>query len=172
MTIEHPLLRPQSIRESVSTGRHETADERLDRNLSELVQELRVAGLGVQVLFGFMLALPFSARFVRLSSTERGIYLADVAMTAVSIALLGGPVAYHRLAFRRHAKERILRIANVMAVIGMVTVAAAVSLAVWLIVTFVDTSIGSVLLAGLVAMTFVGLWFLLPLATRPHGHAS
>src|SRR3984957_13259488 len=85
--------------------RDESEAERDDRNLAELLQELRVAGLGVQVLFGFLLSLPFTSRFARLSQGQRDLYLATLVLDAVATALLVGPVAYHRLVFRRWRKE-------------------------------------------------------------------
>src|SRR6516165_7921564 len=96
-------------------GRNESEGERLDRNLAELLQELRVAGLGVQVLFGFMLSLPFTNRFSSLSSGQRGLYLADLSLAGLATALLLAPVAYHRLVFRRHQKRQLLRFANLTA---------------------------------------------------------
>src|ERR1700732_773613 len=99
--------------------RDESEAERDDRNLAELLQELRVAGLGVQVLFGFLLSLPFTARFTRLSHSQRDLYLGSLALSAVATALLLGPVAYHRLVFRRRQKERLVRAANVMAICGL-----------------------------------------------------
>src|SRR6266702_8630201 len=88
---------------SPSSGddRDESQAERDDRNLAELLQELRVAGLGVQVLFGFLLSLPFTNRFSTLGPGERNLYLATMVLAAVATALLLGPVAYHRLVFRR-----------------------------------------------------------------------
>src|ERR1700691_2700429 len=91
----------------------ESAAERADRNLGELLQELRVAGLGVQVLFGFLLSLPFTSR---LSGGQRDLYLACLVLAAVATALLLGPVAYHRLVFRRGEKESLVRAASVMAI--------------------------------------------------------
>src|SRR5580704_5251750 len=99
---------------SHDSGRDESEAERDDRNLAELLQELRVAGLGVQVLFGFLLSLPFSVRFVKLSHAQRELYIASLLLAALSTALLCGPVAYHRLVFRRREKERLLRVANTM----------------------------------------------------------
>src|SRR5947208_11482781 len=93
-------------------GRHETEAERIDRNLIELLQELRVAGLGVQVLFGFLLSLPFTNQFRKLGSGERDLYLATLVLATVATALLLGPVAYHRLVFRQRQKERLVRAAN------------------------------------------------------------
>ncbi len=148
--------------------RKEPQYARDDRNLSELVQELRVAGLGVQVLFGFLLALPFSARFTRLSTPQRGLYMADVVLAAVTTALLVGPVAYHRLLFRQQQKERLIRAANVMAICGLITVALAITAAVLLIASFVVHGALAIILAACVFCLFAGLWILIPLARREH----
>ena len=78
-------------------GRNESEAERDDRNLTELIQELRVAGLGIQVLFGFLLSLPFTVRFAKLSDSQRNLYVITLLLAGLSTALLGGPVAYHRL---------------------------------------------------------------------------
>src|SRR6204780_5658379 len=101
--------------------RDESEFERDDRNLAELLQELRVAGLGVQVLFGFLLSLPFTMRFAMLSHAQRQLYIASLMLAAASTALLLAPVAYHRLVFRRHQKEHLIRAANVMAICGLGT---------------------------------------------------
>lgn len=146
--------------------RNESQDARDDRNLAELVQELRVAGLGVQVLFGFLLALPFSARFTRLSAAQRGLYMADVVLAAVTTALLVGPVAYHRLLFRRHQKERLVMVANAMAISGLITVALAITAAVLLIASFVVQGAAAIVIAACVFCLFAGLWILVPLARR------
>src|ERR1700736_2629345 len=116
-------------------ARDESEAERDDRNLAELLQELRVAGLGVQVLFGFLLSLPFTARFTSLSGSQRVLYVTSLLLAALSTALLCAPVAYHRLVFRRHQKERVLRSANVLALLGLGTVAIAISCAVALALT-------------------------------------
>src|ERR1700684_1813309 len=118
--------------------RDESEAERDDRNMAELLQELRVAGLGVQVLFGFLLSLPFTNRFTTLSGAQRQLYTACLLLAAVSTALLLGPVAYHRLVFRRHQKERLIRAANVMAICGLVAVGLAISTAVLLVTGYVD----------------------------------
>src|SRR5271156_6389150 len=109
--------------------RHESEAERADRNLAELLQELRVAGLGVQVLFGFLLSLPFTNRFSRLSHGQRDLYLATLVLDAVATALLVGPVAYHRLVFRRGQKEQLVRAASAMAIGGLAAGAPALSAA-------------------------------------------
>src|SRR5580700_4329759 len=135
-------------------GRDESEPERDDRNLSELIQELRVAGLGVQVLFGFLLSLPFTKRFAQLSYGQRDLYVTSLLLSALSTALLGGPVAFHRLVFRRHEKGRLLRVANVMAIGGMAVVGIAISVAVALVISFVYRGFGVPLIVALTFGTF------------------
>jgi MFS family permease len=144
----------------------ETEAERDDRNLIELLQELRVGGLGVQVLFGFLLALPFTARFAELSHPQRDLYVASLVLAAVSTALLVGPVAYHRLVFRRHRKEQLVKDANLMAILGLAAVGLAISAAVLLVVSYVDKGLPVVIIAVFVVCLYAGLWFVLPLTRR------
>src|SRR5215831_9292361 len=130
------------------TGRPgETEAERDDRNLIELLQELRVAGLGVQVLFGFLLAIPFTTKFASLSHAQRGLYVVTLVLTAVTTALLLAPVAYHRLVFRRHRKGQLDKDANMLAIVGLAAVGLDISAAVLFVVCL-----------------FALLWFVLPLA--------
>ena len=140
--------------------------ERINRNLSDLLQELRVAGLGVQVLFGFLLSLPFTVRFARLDGSERNIYRASLLCAALAIVLLISPVAYHRWTFRRRAKEKMLRLANVQALAGLLMVALAVCLAVWLVLVVVGLDWPTALLAALVTGAFAILWFVQPFIDR------
>jgi putative flippase GtrA len=146
--------------------RDESEFERDDRNLAELLQELRVAGLGVQVLFGFLLSLPFTMRFTLLSYAQRQLYLASLVLAALSTALLLAPVAYHRLVFRQQQKERLIRAANVMAICGLASVGLAISAAVLLVTGFVDRGLPAVLVTALIVCLFGGLWFVLPLTHR------
>ena len=146
--------------------RDETEAERDDRNLAELLQELRVAGLGVQVLFGFLLSLPFTSRFTRLSPGQRDLYLATLVLAAVATALLLGPVAYHRLVFRRGQKEGLVRAASAMAIAGLIAVGLAVSAAVLLVTGYVASALPAALITALVTCVFGGLWFAFPLARR------
>jgi O-antigen/teichoic acid export membrane protein len=147
-------------------GRNESEAERLDRNLAELLQELRVAGLGVQVLFGFLLSLPFSNRFPQLSSMQRDVYLIGLLLAGVATALLLAPVAYHRLLFRRHEKAELLRVANVSALMGLVAVALAVSASVLVDVSFVERGAVVPTVSVSTFVLFGGLWFALPLWRR------
>jgi hypothetical protein len=146
--------------------RDESQAQRDDRNLAELLQELRISGLGVQVLFGFLLSLPFTARFGRLSQGQRDLYLASLALSAVATALLLGPVAYHRLVFRRRQKEPLVRAASVMAALGLATVGLAISAAVLLAASTVATGLPAWLITVFIALLFAGLWFAFPLTQR------
>lgn len=153
-------------RASGSDPRDESEAERADRNLAELLQELRVVGLGVQVLFGFLLSLPFTNRFARLSQGQRELYLATLVLAAVATALLLGPVAFHRLVFRRGQKERLVRAANVMAVAGLAAVGLAISAAVLLVTGYVTSVLPAALITAFVTCMFGTLWFAFPLARR------
>jgi hypothetical protein len=144
----------------------ETEAERDDRNLIELLQELRVAGLGVQVLFGFLLALPFTSRFAALSHPQRGLYVVSLLLAATSTALLLAPVAYHRLVFRQHRKERLVKDANTVAILGLASVGLAISAAVLLVLSYVVRGLPAVVITAGVVCLFAGLWFVLPLARR------
>ena len=154
-------------RDETGTGRPgETEAERADRNFLELLQELRVAGIGVQVLFGFLLSLPFTTRFVQLSDPQRGLYLASLLLAAISTALLLGPVAYHRLVFRRHEKEALVRDANILALAGLAAVGLSISAAVLLVVSYVAKGLPAAIITICVVCLFAGLWFALPIARR------
>ena len=149
-----------------SAGRRETAAQRDDRNMTELVQELRVAGLGVQVLFGFLLSLPFTVKFDRLSGFQHGLYLASVVLAATATTLLIGPVAYHRLVFRRGLKEGLVRFANVLAICGLAAVAGAVLAAVLLLTDYVVGAVAGGLITTALACMIAVLWFAVPLTRR------
>lgn len=150
----------------VTDARQETEEQRNDRNLGELVQELRVAGLGVQVLFGFLLSLPFSNRFGQLSGEQRDLYLTCVALSAVATTLLVGPVAYHRLVFRRGMKEDLVRFANLLAILGLTAVGGAVLAAVLLVTWYVGGAVVGGLITAVIGVMIGGLWFAAPLISR------
>ena len=158
------------MRSAESEGqRQESTAQRDDRNLGELVQELRVAGLGVQVLFGFLLSLPFTVRFDRLTGAQRDLYLTSLVLAAVATTLLIGPVAYHRLVFRRGMKEHLVRFANMMAILGLAAVAGAVLVAVLLVTDYVAGALPAALITALLAGALAVLWFAVPLARRRDG---
>jgi len=164
--VEQPADADADSQTSQRDWRGEPQTERYDRNLAELLQELRVSGLGVQVLFGFLLGLPFTVRFSRLGTPQRDLYVATLMLAAIATALLVGPVAYHRLVFRQHQKAQVVRVANVMAICGLIAVALAISLAVLLIVSYVVPGVPAALITAIVAGTFAALWLVVPFIRR------
>lgn len=140
--------------------------ERSDRNLGELLQELRVAGVGVQVLFGFLLSLPFTTRFGQLAGWQRDLYLASLVLTVLATALLMAPVAYHRLLFHQGKRPTVVRAANTMAIAGMAAVSVAICAAVVVVASYVASPTAGVVLAALLACVFIVFWLALPLSRR------
>ncbi len=153
---------PSTPTASPNGGRHETEAERIDRNIAELLQELRVAGLGVQVLFGFLLAMPFTTVFASLDPEQKRLYVADLILASLATVLLTAPVAYHRIVFRRHKKHDLLRFANASALAGLAAVALAISGAVLLVVSVVYDGLVAAIIAALVAGTYFVLWYVVP----------
>jgi hypothetical protein len=148
------------------SGREETEGERLDRNLSELLQELRVALPGVQVLFAFLLAVPFQQNFTEISAFEKRVYFATLLCTAVSAALLISPSAYHRLTFHLQQKRQLVFLANRLAIAGLGFLALAMTGAIMLITDVLFGGIATVVFSIAAAAMFVVLWGLLPLRRR------
>jgi hypothetical protein len=146
--------------------RDESPEKRADRNLAELLQELRVAGLGVQVLFGFLLAIPFTTKFSALSAPQRDLYVATLLAAALAAALLLAPVAFHRLLFRHQQKEFLVRAGNVLAILGLATVGLAVSATVALVMSYVVPGPATVVITAVMVALFAGLWFAFPLSRR------
>ncbi|MDQ3739173.1 MAG: DUF6328 family protein [Actinomycetota bacterium] len=144
-------------------GRDETRSERADRNLEELLQELRVALPGVQVLFAFLLIVPFNVRFSELSDLGEALYFGTLLCTAVATAILIAPGMNHRLEFRHGDKEHLVELSNRLTIIGMSLLAVAM-LGAFVLVT--DLVFGGPIVAvgGVVlTTTFVTLWYLTPL---------
>jgi hypothetical protein len=141
----------------------EDRTERVSRELIELLNELRVALPGVQVLFAFLLAVPFAQGFTRVTDFQRALFFAVMALTAVSAALLIAPSAWHRLRFRQRDKERILRASNRMSIGGLGFLALAMTGAVMLIADFIYSPTLTII-SGVVAFVVFGLlWYVLPL---------
>lgn len=143
-------------------ARHETPTERLDRNWTDLLQELRVTQTGVQVLTGFLLTLPFQNRFAQLSSTKQDLYLTTVGLAVAATSFLIAPVALHRMLFRRHARRVTVAVAHRLALIGMALFGLATVGVVVLIFDVVkDGNTGLVAGAAVLALLLV-LWLGLP----------
>jgi hypothetical protein len=149
------------------SGRNETEDERLDRNLGELLQELRIALPGVQVLFAFLLAVPFQQHFTSIGAFDKKAYFATLLLTALSAALLIAPSAYHRLTFRYQQKGRLVFVANRLAIAGLGTLALAMTCAVMLITDVLFGTVATTVVTTLAVLAmFVLLWAVLPLMRR------
>jgi amino acid transporter len=156
-------------RGSESPGQEdEDRKERVSRELIELLNELRVALPGVQVLFAFLLAVPFAQGFTHTTDFQRALFFVVTSLTAVSLALLIAPSAWHRLRFRQQDKERILRASNKMSIAGLGFLALAMTGAVMLIADFIYSPTLTILSGIAAAVVYGLLWYVLPLL-GPHG---
>jgi predicted membrane channel-forming protein YqfA (hemolysin III family) len=144
------------------TGREESEKERLDRNLAELLQELRVALPGVQVLFAFLLVVPFSQGFADITNFQRTVYFVTLLLATAATACLIAPTAHHRIEFRQQDKRRIVFTANTLAIIGLAVLAGAMTGAVMLITDYLYKSTTVTIVAAAVAALFLALWFAWP----------
>jgi hypothetical protein len=144
----------------------ESGKQRVDRELIELLNELRVALPGVQVLFAFMLVVPFNQRFVGLSTLERWTYYAALLFAALATILLIAPSSYHRLRFREGDKEQMLFTSNKLLVSGLICVAISMTLALGLISEFVFGTWLAVIVSVGIGSALAWFWFGLPLSRR------
>lgn len=167
MDIEHP-----EADKRWDADRDETEAERLDRNWTSLLQELRVTQTGVQLLTGFLLTLPFQQRFTVLDGTMRTIYLITVACSIGSTVLLVAPVALHRVLFRRHRLDAIVSISHGCAVAGLVLLGVALAGVAVVIFDTVMGRTGAWVAGGCTVAAFVILWFLVPLPLRRRSDKS
>ena len=160
---------PLSLHEADSTdGRGENAIQRLDRHFIELLQELRVAQTGVQILFAFLLSLVFTSRFPQLDGEQRAVYVATLLLSACSAGVLIAPVAYHRSVYRRQLRRDLVRTAHrclrvgllllLLSLVGGVQLASSLVLGAW-----------STLCAAVLAVALSGLWYVWPSLARRSG---
>lgn len=154
--LDHPHDRPG-----------ESPAERADRNFVELLQELRVAQTGVQILFAFLLTLPFTNRWETITEPERIVYLCTLIAAASASALLIAPVAVHRITFQQGVKHKVVRLSDKLAMAGLCCLVLAVVGAVFLIVDVVAGGALAGVLAAFMAALFSTLWFVLPRALVP-----
>jgi Family of unknown function (DUF6328) len=145
---------------------NESKEERLDRELIELLNELRVALPGVQVLFAFLLGVPFTQRFGQVTALQKDVYFLTFLSTAAATALLIAPSAYHRLEWRRGDKEHLLVVSNRLAISGTVFLALAISGAVFVVTDMLFDPTSAAVLAGATAAFFGWFWYGLPLLRR------
>jgi hypothetical protein len=162
MDIDHP----EDNQSWDQHARNETESERLDRNWSSLLQELRVAQTGVQLLTGFLLTLPFQQRFDNLSELMRHVYLVTVACSVGSTVLLVAPVGMHRLLFRRHRLRTLVSTAHRCAIAGLLLLGAALVGVTTVIFDFVAGATAGGIAAGCATLMLVFFWAAVPLWQR------
>ena len=145
------------------SGRDETEQERVDRNLQEMLGELRVALPGVQVLFAFLLVVPFNQRFGDVTSFQKAVYFVTLMFTTASAMCLIAPSAHHRVEFRHQDKDNIVLTGNRIVIAGLALLAVAMTGAVLFVTDVLYGGTTTCVVAVGVALAFVVLWFALPL---------
>ena len=145
-------------------GRAESAKERLDRNLEELLGGLRVALPGVQVLFAFLLVLPFQSRFPDVTAFQEKVYFATLLCTAMASVLLIAPSARHRIRFRKDDKAYVVFTANRLAIGGLAFLGLGMAGAVLLVSDFLFGAVAAIIATAAVVVGVAWLWFGSPLA--------
>jgi len=141
-------------------------EERLDRNYNELLQELRVAENGVQILFAFLLSIAFQQGFRSTTDFQRGVYVVTLICVAIASAQLIAPVAVHRMIFRQHRKEELVRLTARLAVSGLVFLAVALLGAALLVFDYLLSTRAAIVLTAILGAVFLAFWLGLPLAAR------
>jgi hypothetical protein len=144
-------------------GRSESDTERLDRNFNELLQELRVSQTGVQILFAFLLTLPFTQRFTEVTDFQKDVYFTTLLLAACASVLFIGPVSWHRVLFRRQEKGEVVFAANWMAIGGLVCLSLAIIGVILFITDFLFSSTAAAVASGCIAGMILVLWYTLPL---------
>jgi hypothetical protein len=149
-------------------GRHETPEERADRRWGDLLQELRVAQTGVQILFGFLLTVVFQQRFPQMPDADRHLYVVTVVLGAATTGALVGPVSMHRLLTGRHLKPETVVVASRLTVLGLVLLLCTMASSLLLVLRLALHGSGAAWLVGGMVVWFALCWFALPLWTRRH----
>jgi hypothetical protein len=142
--------------------REESEADQLDRNWAELLQELRVIGTGVQILFAFLLSIAFQSRFSETTGFQRGIYLATLLLSGLATALIIAPVAVHRFTFRDGVKDEVVAVTNACALAGLVVLSLAMIGGVLLICDWVAGAVAGALCATGTALVFGTAWIGFP----------
>jgi Family of unknown function (DUF6328) len=147
-------------------SRHETELERSDRNLVELLQEVRVVQTGVQILFGFLLTIAFQPKFEKLSSFQKGVYLGTLVAAASTLIMLTAPSSWHRILFRQGDKQHLVEIANRFTVLGLASMGLTMVGVVMLLSDIAFPAWLTALITALVVIACSVLWYLMPLRRR------
>lgn len=143
-------------------ARGETAAQRLDRNFNDVLQETRVVQTGIQVLFAFLLIVPFQARFPDLSEFQRDLYLIVLVLVALSTAFALGPVVTHRLLYGQRAKDTVFLVSHRLLLIALTLLGLALVGGVTLVVDIVLGPIPTAIIAGAFALVILGAWLVVP----------
>jgi hypothetical protein len=146
-----------------SEERGESELQRLDRNFNEILQELRVAQTGVQILFAFLLTLAFSQRFTEISAFQRDLYILTLMLTAAATGLLIAPVGYHRITFRQRMRPQLVSAANWLALGGLAFLMLAMTSSILFITDVVLDRAPAVVITGGSALWFLVFWFGIPM---------
>ena len=152
----------------------EQIPQKFEREWPEFLDELRIALPGVQLLFGFLLAAPFSSHFDQVTGRIQDVFVICFLATAASCIFLIAPSVYHRLHWRRDVrdKEQMLRTCNGLAIFGGVLLAVAMVSAVWVVMSIVSTPLRALIISGASALLIAALWFILPMGRRQHEKRS
>jgi hypothetical protein len=153
-------------------SRGETMDQLLDRNLAELLQELRVAFTGVQILFAFLLSLAFTQRFEDLNDFDIAVYVVALLSTALATMVLIAPVSFHRIVFRRRQKAALVVVADRLLIVGLALLIPAISSAVLLILDVVLGRWQAVMGCSVTVLVGLLTWYALPLTIRYAGNGD
>jgi hypothetical protein len=143
----------------------ESEQRRLARNVNELLQELRVAQAGVQILFGFLLSIAFTDKYASTSTYIRVTHLVTVLCAAIAVAFLTAPAAWHRVLFRQGRREDVVESGNTFALIGLAFLALAMTGTVLLLAEVILGKWPSIAVGVAAFIVFTGLWFVLPFAS-------
>lgn len=144
----------------------EDREERTARELIELLQELRIVIPGVQILFAFLLTVPFSQGFTKLTTVQQYVFFATLLFTAAATALLIAPSAHHRLLFRQGVREQRLRMGNTLTILGLACLVPAMVGVVYVITDLIFSLTTALIVTVVMALSFLLLWFVLPLPYR------
>ncbi|GAA1995410.1 sodium:proton antiporter [Nakamurella flavida] len=161
-----PAASPAPTPGAVPYVRNETTGQQLDRNYTELLQELRVAQNGVQILFAFLLTLVFQARFAAVTDLQRGVYLATLLSSAAAVVCFIAPVSAHRLMFRKQVKDELVRFTGRCAIAGLCLLAVSILGALLLIVGIAAGRLAAGLAVGGATVLMLVLWWVLPSRVR------
>ncbi|MET8450348.1 DUF6328 family protein [Streptomyces sp. NPDC005209] len=152
--------------EARPTGRDETEEERADRMWGELIQEVRVAQTGVQILFGFLLTVVFTPKYADLPPTDQVIYIVTVVLGACATGALIGPVSLHRVVAGRRVKPQAVRLASRMTFVGLVLLLATMTSSLLLILRVATHDAFVPWLVAAVVAWYLVCWYGLPLWSR------